>query len=134
MKKLVLGLFLVGSFVFFSHAAPLVTIAPINGFGTPVAIQISSTTYTCVPSSSAVQLSGRLGVFVSNPGSNQIEGIYGNCTSNSVSTTIRPIHIQSSTTTTSGAYFSMREDVCLWLISLNPTNQWQQIFYQEIKQ
>jgi len=116
-------------------AAPLYTETPVNGFGTPASISISSTTPTMVPST---QTSGRTGVWISLPYNTPtglpVVGFYGNCSATSVASTIRPIEIVSSTTTTNNRYFSMREDVCLWLISLDTTSASRTIYYQEVKQ
>lgn len=131
MKKLLAGIFFVSCSV---YAAPPVMEAPINGYGTPTTIAISSTTMTKVPSS---QTSGRVGIFISNPstsGPNPITGFFGNCTSNSVANTVRPIEIAASSTTTTNRYFSMREDVCLWLLSQDSSAATQNVHYQEVKQ
>ncbi len=115
-------------------AAPLVMEAPISGFGTPASIAISSTTMTMVPSSQTV---GRVGVYISLPSNTPtglpVAGFFGNCTSNSVANTVLPIEIASSSSTTTNRYFQMREDVCLWLRSLDTTSASRTIHYQEIK-
>lgn len=132
MKKYVFGFcFLI--LASYCYSAPPVMETPINGFGTPVTVAISSTNMTMVPTS---QTSGRVGIFLSNPFSNPlpIVGFYGNCTSTSLANTIRPIEIAASTTTTTNRYFSMREDVCLWLLSTNTGIASQNISYQEVKQ
>lgn len=105
---------------------------PINSYGTPVTVAISSTTLTMVPTS---QTSGRFGIFVSNPSSNAaaIEGFLGNCTSTALASTIRPISISTNPANNS-QYISMREDVCLWLLSLNTAASSANIHYQEVKQ
>ena len=114
------------------QAAPLVSEAPINGYGTPVTISVSSTTFTKVPSS---QTSGRMGVFVSLPqGNTGMVGFYGDCNSTSIATTVRPIEISTATGMFGFGYFSMREDVCLWLLSLNTNVSSQTLNYQEVKQ
>lgn len=115
------------------HAAgQLVTEAPISGYGTPVTIAISSTTITKLPSS---QTSGRFGIYVSNPSTNtgDVAGFFGNCSSTALASTIRPVVI--STRSVEGMYYiPMREDVCLWLISIPTTAATQSIHYQEVKQ
>lgn len=112
----------------YSMAATPVAETPINDFGTPVTISISTSTLTKVPSS---QTSGRFGIFLDNPATNnaRVVGFFGNCTSTAVASTIRPIEIAQATNST---YFPMREDVCLWLISLNTSAE--SIHYQEVKQ
>ncbi len=131
MKKLILGLLVVG-FCKSLKAAPLVAEAPINGSGTPVTVAISSTTLTKVPTT---QTSGRMGVFISVPTPNTgVTGFYGDCTSTAFANTIRPIEISTATGRFPNAYFSMREDVCLWLLSLNTATSSQNIHYQEVKQ
>lgn len=136
MKKLFLALvvFLQIAPVF---AAPPVMETPVNGYGTPATLLISNATLTMVPSSNTVQTSGRVGIFVSNPSTNStypMVGFFGNCTSTSLASTIRPIEITSSSTTITNRYFSMREDVCLWLISMDPLAGMRPIHYQEVKQ
>lgn len=113
-----------------SYGAPLVTEAPILGVGTPITIAVSSTTLTMVPSS---QASGRLGVFVDISSTNtaRVSGFFGNCTSTSLSNTIRPIEIAPSSNST---YFPIREDVCMWLLSLDSTLSTLAVHYQEVKQ
>lgn len=112
------------------YAAPPVAEAPINGYGTPVTVAISSTTLTMVPTS---QTSGRMGIFFDNPNTNtgRMVGFYGNCTSTSLASTLRPIEIAPSTNST---YIPLREDVCLWLIDLNTGAASENAHYQEIKQ
>lgn len=134
MKRLMFGfglMFLTGAIY---AAGALVVESPINGYGTPVTIAISSTTLTKVPSS---QTSGRVGIFISNPASNPVTpmaGFLGNCTSTALANTIRPIEIATSSSTTTNRYFSMREDVCLWLLSLDTTASTRNVHYQEVKQ
>ena len=113
------------------HSAPIVAEAPINGYGTPVTISISTGpagAWTKVPTT---QTSGRMGIFIDVPQSNagRIVGHLGNCTSTSIATTVRPIEF--STTTESG-YLSMREDVCLWAITTHTAAE--NVHIQEIKQ
>ena len=128
MKKLfvVLVSLLVTDFLV---SAPPVAEAPIKSVGTPVTISISSSTLTKVPSS---QTSGRIGLFFDNPSSNgyRVVGHLGNCTSTALASTIRPVEI---TTQTNTSYFPIREDVCLWLITLNPSAS-ESIHYQEVMQ
>lgn len=123
-----LGLFFCGA----AQAASLTAQAPIKGYGTPVTVSISSVTATKVPTS---QTSGRMGIFLNNPATNShaVTGFYGDCTSNSVANTIQPIYLQTSSSTAS-VYLSMREDVCLWLLSLKTNAATQDIHYQEVKQ
>lgn len=133
MKKLILASILAVT-PWFSYSAVPVAEAPINGYGTPTSVAVSSTTLTKVPTS---QTSGRMGIFISNPSNASalpVTGFYGNCTSNSVAVTVRPIEIVSSSTTITNRYFSMREDVCLWLLSQDPSAASKSIFYQEVKQ
>lgn len=114
-------------------AAGVLTVeAPINGYGTPVTVAISSTTLTMVPTS---QTSGRVGIFISNPSTNggDVRGFMGNCTSTSLAATIKPFVIDNSSTT-AGQYISMREDVCLWLTADYIGAATTSIHYQEVKQ
>ena len=115
------------------HAAPPVAEAPINGFGTPVTVSISTDTgaaaaWTKIPTS---QTSGRLGVFLDVPNTNtgRIVGHFGNCTSTSIATSVRPIEIAPSS---NSSYFPIREDVCLWLVTLHTAAE--SVHYQEVKQ
>lgn len=133
MKKFLFAVGLVSVLCSIGHAVgPLVVEAPINGYGTPVTIAISSTTLTKVPSS---QTSGRLGIYISNPSTNggDMAGFLGDCTSTALASTIRPFVIDNSSTTVS-QYISMREDVCLWLLSLYIGASTQNAHYQEVKQ
>lgn len=116
---------------FLYAAGALVVESPVNDYGTPVTVSISSTTLTKVPTS---QTSGRMGVFLNNPSPDvsAIQGFFGNCTSTSLANTIRPIAL--STGTTGGRYISMREDVCLWFIAVSSINASQPLHYQEVKQ
>lgn len=129
MRKLIVFAFLIGISVY-CHAAPPVAEAPINGFGTPVTIAISSTTLTKVPSS---QTEGRMGIFLDVPATNtgRVVGFLGNCTSATVAATIRPIEIAPGN---NSSYFSIREDVCLWVINLNTGAASENSHYQEVKQ
>lgn len=114
-------------------AEPLHTESPIKEAGTPVTIAISSTTLTKVPSS---QMSGRLGVYVHNPSTWAVAGFMGNCTSTALASTIRPIQFAIQTVNTGPTaiqYFPLREDVCLWLISLYTVDATSNIHYQEVK-
>ena len=112
----------------YADAAVPTAEAPVNGYGTPVTVSISTSTLTMVPTS---QTSGRMGIFIDNPASNSavMVGFFGNCTSTALASTIRPIEIAPSSNST---YLPMREDVCLWLISLHTSAQ--NIHYQEVKQ
>lgn len=113
-------------------AGALVVESPVSNYGTPVTLSISSTTLTMLPSS---QTSGRVGVFLSLPqGNTGMVGFLGNCTSTSLASTIRPIEISTATGMNAFKYISMREDVCLWLLSLNTNVSAQNINYQEVKQ
>lgn len=115
-----------------AHAAAFpVNESPINGYGDPVTIAISSTTLTKVPTT---QTSGRFGLFINNPTSNTapISGFMGNCTSASFASTIRPIVFSTAPRATVD-YLPMREDVCLWLISENLAASTANLHYQEIK-
>jgi hypothetical protein len=130
MKRLLfmlaIGVGLAGSI----EAAPIVLDAPIRDSGTPVTIAISSTTLTKLPTS---QTSGRVGVYVDNPssaGNADVSGFFGNCTSTALASTIRPIVISTAAVTTD--YFPMREDVCLWLISLQTGSASINVHYQEV--
>lgn len=125
MKKL---LFLVCLFAVKSHAAPLEAEAPIKDVGTPVTVSISTSTLTKVPTS---QTSGRMGIFIDSPSSNSARtvGFLGDCSSTALASTIRPIEIAPGTNTT---YIGIREDVCLWLLSLNTSAE--SVHYQEVKQ
>lgn len=130
MKKLISVVCL--SIASVCSAAPPVMETPILGYGTPVTVSISSTTLTKVPTT---QTSGRVGIFLNNPTTNAqpVSGFYGNCTSTALAATIRPITI-STNTASNFQYFSMREDVCLWLISLDVAAASAPIHYQEVKQ
>lgn len=105
--------------------------SPIADYGTPVTVSISSTTITKVPTS---QLSGRFGIYISNPSTNigDVAGFFGNCSSTALASTIRPIVI-STRNVVGMDYIPMREDVCLWLISIPTTAASQSIHYQEVK-
>lgn len=131
MKKLFLFSFFLFSAYSLQAAVPVAE-TPVLGSGTPVTIAISSNTLTKVPSS---QTSGRFGIWITNPDTNShpVVGFYGDCSSTSLASTIRPITI-STTTANNNRYFSMREDVCLWLISLRTASASQNIHYQEINQ
>jgi len=132
LMKLVIAVILVFFVGILCYGAPISAEAPIIGFGTPVTIAVSSTTLTKVPSS---QTSGRMGIFVSLPQLNSgMVGFYGDCTSTSLASTIRPIEISTATGMSPSRYFSMREDVCLWLLSLNTATSSQNLNYQEVKQ
>ncbi len=113
------------------QAAPPVMETPINGFGTPTTVSISSTTPTKIPTS---QTSGRVGVFVSvySSAPYAVAGFLGNCTSTSLSSTLFPIDI--STNSSVSRYVSLREDVCLWLVSIDSTVASRPVHYQEVKQ
>lgn len=126
MRKviLILGLCLFASK---AHAAPPVAEAPVRNYGTPATVSISSTTLTKVPTS---QTSGRVGIFLDNPNTNAqpVVGFYGNCTSTSLASTIRPFEINPSANT---SFIPMREDVCLWLLSLDTATSSESVHYQE---
>jgi len=130
MKKVLLVLGGVICFSWNIYAAQPVAEAPVNGYGTPVTIAISSTTLTMVPSS---QTSGRMGIFIDNPSTNtgNMVGFLGNCTSTSVASTIRPIELSPSANT---AFIPAREDVCLWLLDTNTAAASENLHYQELKQ
>lgn len=131
MKKLMLvGLLMLAGKL---YAEPLVIEAPIKAVGTPVTLAISSTTLTKLPTT---QLSGRQGVYVSNPSTSIIAGFMGDCTSTSLASTIRPFEFARTTTAVGDAsmqFFPLREDICLWLISIDVTASSKNIHYQEIK-
>lgn len=129
MKKLLfVAVMLIGAGV--AYSAPPVAEAPVKGYGTPVTIAISSTTLTMVPSS---QTSGRAGIIFDNPNTNTgyMVGFYGDCTSTALANTIRPVEIGPSTNST---FISLREDVCLWLITTNTAISSENAHYQEVKQ
>lgn len=114
------------------RAAFNVAKAPVLGSGTPATITISSTTLTKVPTT---QTSGRYGFIISVPSPNTgVAGFYGDCTSTANASTIRPIELSTGTGRVPYGYFSAREDVCLWLISLNTAVSGQTIHVQELKQ
>ena len=127
MKKLLFASILILS-AWKIHAAPLVTESPVISPGTPVTVSISTSTQTKVPTS---QTSGRTGIFIDNPSTNTavVVGFLGDCTSTALASTIRPIEISPSSNT---AFIPMREDVCLWLISLHSSAE--SVHYQEAKQ
>lgn len=128
IKKLSLICFLIVT-AKMSHSATPVAEAPIKDFGTPVTVTVTTqTTMTMLPTSQTV---GRIGIFIDNPTSNgsAVSGFFGNCTSTSIASTIRPIEIAPGTNST---YFGIRDDVCLWLISLAAGSQ--SVHYQEVKQ
>lgn len=112
------------------YAAPLVTESPIRTVGTPATIAVSSTTLTMVPTT---QTAARLGIFIDNPSTNteNIVGFIGNCTSTALASTIRPIELSPSANT---AYIPLREDVCLWLLSLDTAGSSDNVHIQEIMQ
>lgn len=128
MKKLVV-VFVSLLLTDFLVSAPPVAEAPIKSVGTPVTVSISTFTLTKVPTS---QTSGRMGIFLDNPASNtyRVVGFMGDCTSTALANTIRPIEVS---TTTNSSYFPLREDVCLWLMSLHPSAA-ESIHYQEVMQ
>lgn len=127
MKRLFLSVALFG-LAKLASAAPLVAEAPVKDYGTPVTVALSTSAFTKIPTS---QTSGRMGVFIDAPSTNTaaVAGFFGNCTSTALATTIRPIAISPSTNST---YISLREDVCLWLISLHTATE--SIHYQEVMQ
>lgn len=135
MKKLVIAsLLLIGVYAGKCHgAAGLVAETPVKAVGTPVTVAISSTTLTKVPTS---QTSGRFGIYVSLPvtAGSGVVGFFGDCTSTALASTIRPIELSTGTARGGFDYFSMREDICLWLLSLNTAAATQDIHYQEVKQ
>lgn len=124
-----LFLFIVASVcVAYVHAAPMVAEAPIKDYGTPVTVAISSFTLTKLPTS---QTSGRIGVILGVPSSNtgDITGFFGNCTSTSLANTIRPFKWAKAS---NSSFVSMREDVCLWLITTHTAAE--NVHYQEVMQ
>lgn len=132
MKRIVLFLMAMGVWSV-CHAAPPVAEAPINGYGTPTTVSISTDTsfvaaWTKIPTS---QTSGRMGIFVSVPAANTgaLVGHLGNCTSTVIATSVRPIQIIKGT---NNEYISMREDVCLWAITTHSSAE--SVHYQEVKQ
>ena len=130
MKKALLSLVILLCWYGKAQAAPPVVEAPIRDVGTPVTVAISSTTLTKVPTS---QTSGRMGIFIDNPSTNteNIVGFLGDCSSTALASTIRPIELPPSVNT---AYIPIREDICLWLLSLDTASATKNIHYQEIKQ
>lgn len=132
MKKLILSVFGLVAFYGHANAWTLFTEAPIKDVGTPVTIAVSSTTLTKVPSS---QTSGRVGLYVHNPSTTAVVGFMGNCTSTALASTIRPIQFALTTAGTGPSgiqYFPLREDVCLWLLTLLTSSPSQNIHYQEV--
>lgn len=128
MKKVLLFVSLFGA-AGLAHAATPVAEAPIKNFGTPVTVTVTTqTTLTMLPTS---QTSGRMGIFIDNPASNSaaVSGFLGNCTSTSIASTIRPIEISPGANST---YIPIREDVCLWLVSLASGSL--SVHYQEVLQ
>lgn len=132
MKKIILAVLCLLTYTV-AWSAFNVSEAPVNGSGTPGQVYVSTTTLTKVPSS---QTSGRMGMFVSIQSTGTLfgfSGFYGDCTSTSLSSALRPIVIATQTQT-ANTYISMREDVCLWLISMDvATSTTSVINYQEIK-
>lgn len=130
MKKLLLMTAFGLLFSLKAEAAPLVAEAPINGYGTPETVAISSTTLTKVPTS---QTSGRLGIFIDNPSTNtsSMVGFMGNCTSTALASTIRPLVFSPAA---DSAFIGIREDVCLWLLSLDTGEASENVHVQEAKQ
>lgn len=135
-KKTVKWVFILSALIFakkgFCLGVP-VNEAPINGYGTPANVSISTDTgitsaWTMVPPS---QTSGRMGVFLSVPSANtgDIVGHVGNCTSTSIATSVRPVKLLKGATT---ALYPLREDVCLWLVTTHTAAE--TISYQEVKQ
>ena len=123
------------SFLFLSvcaSAAGVPTVEqPINGYGTPTTVAVSTTSFTKVPTS---QTSGRFSVYVSMPVTNtaSIVGHFGNCSSTSIANSVAG-PIQITTTTFKSERFDIREDVCLWLLSLSTSASSENIHYQETK-
>jgi len=133
MKKCLIAFGVMLSCFVLVYSAPIFTESPINGYGTPVTISISSTTLTKVPSS---QASGRVGVYVNNPSTSSVAGFFGDCTSTSLASTIRPIQLSQTTANLipfGPRYFPIREDVCLWLILIQTDTPSINIHYQEVK-
>lgn len=131
MRKFLLTIgFLTGCSFAQAAGVPVVE-SPILGYGTPTTVSISSSTLTKVPTS---QTAGRNGVYVTNPSTNSVAGFLGDCTSTALASTIRPIQFSIATVGISENifYFPIREDVCLWLISLN-SGAATSIHYQEVK-
>lgn len=127
MKRIALLLLFLGTPLICKAATPVAE-APVKNFGVPVTISISTSTMTKVPSS---QTSGRMGIFLDAPYTNsaRVVGFFGDCTSTANASTIRPIEVAPAT---NSSYFSMREDVCLWLLSLNTSAE--SVHYQEVLQ
>ncbi len=113
-----------------AKAVPMVAEAPVLGYGTPATVAISSTTMTKIPTS---QTSGRIGIFLDNPATNsqRIVGFIGDCTSTAIATTVRPLEFSPGN---NSAYIPIREDVCLWLLSLDTSASTANVHYQEVKQ
>ena len=128
MKKLIVSLALGFGFCVLLEAAPPVAEAPVTGYGTPTTVSISTSSFTKVPTS---QTSGRMGIFIDNPATNsgRMVGIFGDCSSTSIATTVRPLELSAGNNT---SYIPIREDVCLWLLSLHTSAE--SVHYQEIKQ
>jgi len=134
MNKLFFSALIFVGFVSLSNAgAPLVNESPIFDYGTPGTAYISTTTLTKVPST---QTSGRMGIFLSMQSTGTLTafgGFLGNCTSTSLSSAIRPIVISTQTLTQS-IFLPLREDVCVWLTSMDvATSTSSALNYQEIK-
>lgn len=130
MNRFLLIVFTVFSGVM-CHSAPMVAEAPVSGYGTPVTISVSTGpagAWTKVPTT---QTTGRMGIILDIPASatGPLVGHLGNCTSTAVATTVRPIEIAKGSDYT---YISMRDDVCLWMITLHTAAE--NIHVQEIKQ
>lgn len=90
---------------------------PIRSFAAPVAVELSSNSYTNV-TAVGTRVSGLTGVMIDVPASlnsgHIAFGHLGNCTSTAISTTTvkGPVEVSPSQ---AGAEVEMAEDICLWM-------------------
>jgi hypothetical protein len=128
MKKLVLATLFLSLAGMALAAGVRVLDTPILGYGTPASVDVSTSTWTKLPTSQTV---GRVAVYVDNPSANNAAVVahIGDCSSTSIATTVRPIEILNGDN--EGLYITLREDVCLWALSLHTSSE--TVHYQEIK-
>lgn len=101
--------------------------APIFNYGTPVSTDISTSTWTRVPSSN---LTGRAGFFITNKSTNTANmfGHFGSSTTPTLATSVRPIVFKAGIT----MYIPASSDVVIWLLSGASSSE--TVDVQEVKQ
>jgi hypothetical protein len=111
----------------FVKAAGIPTMeVPINNYGTPARVSITTYSWTKIPTT---QTSGRAGVLIHVPTGNtgEVMGHLGNCTSTAISTTTWSIRFLKTDPDTE--HVPIREDICLWLLTTHTAAE--NIHYQE---